>query len=125
MIEISCKLSRLRIRRRPFVLAAFVLLVGLSACSSMHKSEDFERHRNSQIVLPHDRNDVFYFDVSFSPTMPDDDSSAEARRMAWLDAWVAVRKLCPSGYVIRDRREFGFLEDNPARRDVRYEVSCN
>ncbi len=125
MIKLRSSLLPLRIRRYALILIAPFFLACLSACSSMHKSEDFERHRNSQIVLPHDRNDVFYFDVSFSPTMPNDNPDAEARRMAWLEAWMEVRKLCPNGYEIRDRRPFGFLEDNPARRDIRYEVACN
>ena len=96
----------------------------LAACTDIHQSRDFERHRFSQLVVPYDRNDVVYFDVTFSPDMPDQNDAAEARRMEWLESWLAARKLCPAGYDILARRPFDFLEDNPARHDLRYVVSC-
>ena len=44
--------------------------------------------------------------------------------MQWLESWLEVRKLCENGYVILERREFDFLEHNPARYDLRYKVQC-
>jgi hypothetical protein len=108
----------------PALGLAVALLLQLSACADIHESEDFERHRNSQLTTPYDRNDVFYFDVILSPEVPDGDPVAEQRRMAWLEGWLEARKLCPAGYEIKDRRPFGTLEDNPGRYDLRYVVGC-
>jgi hypothetical protein len=44
--------------------------------------------------------------------------------MAWLDSWLEVRKLCPDGYEILDRRPFETLDYNPAHHDLRYELRC-
>jgi hypothetical protein len=100
------------------------LLLVTGCATNIHESEDFERHRNSQLVIPYARPDVIYFDARFSPAIPDADPAAEARRMAWLAAWLEARKLCPAGFDVVDRRPFDFLEDNPARFDIRYEVAC-
>jgi hypothetical protein len=100
------------------------LMLAVAGCASMHESPDFERHRLSQLVVPYDRTDIYYFDVTFSPAYPDDDASAEAVRMGWLDSYMQTRGLCPSGFEMLARRSFDFLEDNPARHDVRYEVAC-
>lgn len=94
------------------------------ACANIYESKDFERHRNSQLLLPYDRDDVFYFDATFTPQFPDEDEAAEAIRMEWLAGWLDQRSLCPDGFEIVSRRPFEFLESNPARHDIRYEVKC-
>lgn len=109
--------------RHRLILLMSILFV--ASCAGMHESKDFERHRNSQLEVPYDRDDVFYFDVSFTAQYPDDDETAEAIRLEWLDQWLDQRSLCPEGFEVVTRRPFEFLEDNPARHDVRYEVKCN
>ena len=99
-------------------------LMVLAACSSLHESKDFERHRWSQIEVPYDRKDVIFFDVTISPQFPADDPAAEASRMEWLDQWMEQRSLCPAGHEVINKRPFDFQEDNPARHDLRYEVKC-
>ncbi|MFQ5634596.1 MAG: hypothetical protein ACE5G3_04605 [Gammaproteobacteria bacterium] len=97
---------------------------GLAACESIQRSSDFERHRHSRLSEPYDRNDVMYFDVRFDTAYPDEDPGAESIRLEWLAAWLRQRKMCVEGYEIVKRRPFGTMEDNPARYDVRYEVTC-
>lgn len=111
--------------RSVFVSTA-LLVVSLSAggCMSIHDSPDFERHQYSQVVEPYDRKDVLYFDATFSAQFPDDDPAAEQLRMEWLEGWLELRKICPQGYEIVTRREFGDLENNPAHHDIRYEFTC-
>ena len=104
--------------------ASAMLLVVVAGCAAMHESPEFERHRMSDIVVPYDRTDVFYFDTTINPQYPDNDPAAEAARMEWLEGWLEFRKMCPSGYEIVKRREFDYMENNPARRDLRYEVKC-
>jgi hypothetical protein len=106
-------------------LPLIVIGLVLSSCASIHESADFERHRYSQVTEPYDRNDVLYFDVTFSAQFPDDDPEAEAIRMKWLDAWLEQRKLCGgNGYEIVTRRPFDTMEYNAAHHDVRYEFKC-
>ena len=112
-------MRKFRDRLVPLLLA----LLGVS-CASMHESKDFERHRNSQLEVPFNRDDVFYFDASFTAQYPDDDEAAEATRLEWLAQWLEQRSLCPDGFEVVKRRPFDFLEHNPARHDVRYEVKC-
>jgi hypothetical protein len=95
-----------------------------TGCASMHESPDFQRHRLSQVVVPSDKKDLFYFDVSVTPEYPDDDPAAEETRLQWLEQWLDTRGMCSSGFEILKRRPFEFLEDNPARYDLRYEVRC-
>ncbi|MDJ0928160.1 MAG: hypothetical protein QNJ73_11000 [Gammaproteobacteria bacterium] len=99
-------------------------LIGAVGCANIHESKDFERHRASQIVIPPDAKDIFYFDAVFSPGYPDNDPAAEARRMEWLASWMEARKMCPSGHEVVNRRAFRFEESNPGRYDIRYEVRC-
>jgi hypothetical protein len=106
---------------RSVVLCGAVLAAG---CASMHESPDFERHRESRLTVPYERDDVLYFDVKLSPSLPDGDPAAEAKRMEWLQAWLDFRSLCPNGYEIAERRPFRFEEMNPGRFDLRYEVTC-
>ncbi len=96
----------------------------LVACTNIHESPDYERHRYSQLSEPFERNDVLYFDVTFDPNFPDGDPAAEAKRMEWLSGWLEQRNMCPDGYEILKRRPFEMLEHNPARYDIRYEVKC-
>lgn len=111
---------RILIAAAAYLLAAMLL----TSCAAMHQSADFERHRFSQIEVPRDRNDVFYFDVTLTALYPDEDPVAEQTRMEWLDAWMKQRRLCTAGYEIAERRPFGTFENNPARHDLRYEVVC-
>jgi hypothetical protein len=107
--------------------AMVIVLCGLivSSCASINDSPDFARHRYSQVMEPYDRNDVVYFDVTFSPQFPDDDAAAEATRMKWLEGWLEQRKMCgDNGYEIIVRRPFEMMEDNPAHHDIRYEFKC-
>lgn len=111
--------------------AAYLLIVAslvaatasLTGCA-IHDSPDYERHRNSRLTEPYDRKDVIYFDTYINTSYPGDDPDAEALRMEWLEAWLAQRKMCANGYKILKRREFDMFENNPARYDIRYEVSC-
>ena len=96
----------------------------LYGCASVHNSADFERHHYSQVVEPFDRNDVMYFDATFSTQFPDDDAVAEQTRMEWLEKWLEQRKICGNGYEIVTRRPIDMLEYNPAHHDVRYEFKC-
>ena len=64
------------------------------------------------------------FDVKLTAEYPDDSEGAEAVRMNWLTAWLASRKACLNGYDIVERREFEYMEHNPARYDLRYKVRC-
>jgi len=104
-------------------MAPLVLLAGCAA-DVLDKSADFDRHRNSRLVQPFDKPDKIYFDVRFSPEYPADDAAAEAARMAWLDAWLAQRRLCTSGHEVAARRPFDYLEDNPAGYQQRWDIRC-
>ena len=99
--------------------------LSLSACASMHDSPDFERHRETRLTVPYDRNDVVYYDAKFSPAFPDENPAAEAKRMEWLEVWLDTKSMCLSGYEIVNRRPFRFDESNPGRYDIRYEVACS
>lgn len=104
------------------VLALAVLAAGCTG--SMDKSEDFDRHRYSQLVQPFDRRGQIYFDVTFSAAYPADDPVADAKRRAWLGAWLAQKRLCSGGYEVTTRRPFDYLEDNPAGFQQRWEIRC-
>ncbi|MBW7930490.1 MAG: hypothetical protein H3C57_04180 [Gammaproteobacteria bacterium] len=105
-------------------IAAAATLAVLASCTALAPSTDYDRHRLSEITLPRDHGEVFYFDVAVDSAFPADDAEAEAVRMRWLDEWLKLRKMCPDGHEVLERRSFGFLEDNPAHRDLRYEVRC-
>ena len=109
-----------------YVRAAGALWVCMvvAGCDSMHESPDFYRHSMSQLSVPRMGGDFLWYDVKVSPEMPADNSQAEAQRIAWLEGWLQVRKLCLNGYEILERRPFDFLEDNPGRYDLRYKVQC-
>jgi len=44
--------------------------------------------------------------------------------MKWLNEWMVQRHMCLTGQEIIEKRKFDYMEDNPARRDLRYEVRC-
>lgn len=110
---------------RKFAIALIAL--PLAACGNMqsiHDSPDFDRHSLSQLSKPMDGGDYYWFDVKLTPEYPADSEAAEAVRMEWLSAWLETRKTCTNGYEILERREFDFLEHNPAQYDLRYKVRC-
>jgi hypothetical protein len=96
------------------------------ACTAFDTPDLYNRHRLSDITLP--RNDpgseMFYFDVTLTPEFPADDPAAEAMRMQWLAEWLEQRNMCTAGHEVVRMRRFAFEEDNPARRDLRYEIKC-
>jgi hypothetical protein len=96
----------------------------VTACAGMHESPDFERHRYSQIVVPYDHPDLMYFDVATNAQYPAADPAAEATRMEWLAAWLKQRGMCYESFEVVQRRPFEFLEQNPGRYQLRYEVRC-
>ena len=104
------------------ILCMAVVLAGCTA--AVDRSEDFDRHRYSQLVQRFDRPDVIYFDVKFSADFPADDPLADRSRAAWLDAWMMQRHLCPQGHEVLQRRPFDYLEDNPAGFQQRWEIRC-
>ena len=105
--------------------ALLAAVVALSGCSkSIHDSKDYYRHSLSQLSTPREGGDFFWFDVKLTAEWPDNNETAEAKRMEWLEDWLEIRKACLNGYEILERREFGFLEHNPARYDLRYKVQC-
>jgi hypothetical protein len=104
---------------------SFLLVVLLlSYCADIHKSADFERHRYSQLSEPYDRNDVMYFDATFTVEIPDTEAG-EAKRMEWLQAWLDQQNICAEGFEVVIRRPFEQMESNAARHDIRYEVKCS
>ena len=78
-----------------------------------------------QLSKPMDGGDYYWYDVKLTPEYPEDSEAAEQRRMEWLSAWLEVRKTCTNGYEILERREFDFMEHNPAQYDLRYKVQCS
>jgi hypothetical protein len=105
------------------LLTAAILL--LSGCSTdLHDSPDYYRHSLSQLSEPLGGGDYLWFDVMLTPEYPDNNVAAEAARMQWLTDWLATRKICVNGYTIIERRPFDYMENNPARYDVRYKVQC-
>jgi len=118
-------------RKFPETLVLTTILIACSPSqsfrNSMSNSADYDRHRMSRLVMPMDgvgSQDTMIFEATISPSLPADDSSAEEQRMAWLDSCLEVRKLCPDGYEILDRRPFDTLDYNPAHHDLRYELRC-
>jgi len=107
----------------PAVLWVFTMMF-LHACTGMHESGDYERHRLSRLEMARERVNLLYFDVSVTAEYPDQNAGAEAKRMEWLEAWMRQRGYCAHGHDVLERRAFRFLEDNPARHDLRYEVAC-
>ena len=106
---------------RILLCAAIVLVAG---CESIHESEDYKRHRYSQLSEPRDRDDVLYFDVKIDVNYPSDDPVAEEIRMNWLSAWLDARNMCADGHRIVDQRPYDPMEYNPGQYDRRYEVKC-
>jgi hypothetical protein len=93
-------------------------------CAALDDSTEFNRHRYTDITIPRDRGDIFYYDVTTSAEFAKESAAAEAERNKWLADWMKVRGMCAAGYEILKVRPFDYLEDNPAHRDLRYEVRC-
>ena len=107
------------------ILHTFALALLVAGCAStLEKSADFDRHRYSQLVQPFDRRGQIYFDVVFNAAYPADDPVADAKRTAWLGAWLAQKRLCAGGHAVTTRRPFEYLEDNPAGFQQRWEIRC-
>jgi hypothetical protein len=106
------------------LLLVMVVLLGACAADAIHRSKDFDRHRYSRLVQPHDRPGEIYFDVTFTADYPADDPAADNTRLAWLQGWMDQRRLCPAGHEVARRRPFDYLEDNPAGYQERWEVRC-
>jgi hypothetical protein len=104
---------------------AAVTTMLLAACTAFDTPDTYNRHRLSDITLPREGSgDTFFFDVTVTAEFPENSDVAEAERMKWLAEWLEVRHMCPTGYEILNKRKFDFMEDNAARRDLRYEVRC-
>ena len=107
--------------------ALLFLLCALWACTAFDTPNVYNRHRLSDITLPRDPvagSDIFYFDVTVTAEFPDNSATAEAERMRWLAEWLEQRHMCEAGHEVIKKRKFDELEDNPARRNLRYEVRC-
>lgn len=102
------------------------LLPVLAACAAFDTPDTYNRHRLSDITMPRDAaaGDVFYFDVTVTAEFPDNSAAGEAERMKWLGEWLKQRNMCAEGHEVVRKRRFDYMEDNPARRDLRYEVRC-
>lgn len=118
------------VRRLPRALFAAASLA-LAACTAFDTPDTYNRHRLSEITLPRDgggetagSSDILFFDVTVTGEFPDNNEVAEAERMKWLAEWMEQRHMCPTGYEVLKKREFDFMEDNPARRHLRYEIRC-
>ena len=110
---------------RHFVATGVVTAILLAgSCVAFDTPETYDQHRLSDITMPREGGDNFYFDVSVTAEFPDSDAAAEAARMKWLTEWLKLRHMCPTGYEIVKKRRFDYMEDNPAHRDLRYEVRC-
>lgn len=118
---------------RPLACAAAAAILLMSGgCTAFDTPETYNRHRLSDITLPRKgdgsaadtSSEIFYFDVTVTAEFPDNNATAEAERMKWLSEWLVQRNMCPAGYEIVKKRRFSYMEDNPARRDLRYEVRC-
>lgn len=109
--------------------ATFLAVLALGGCTAFDTPDLYNRHRLSDITLPRDgaggdRTDIFFFDVTVTAEFPDNSATAEAERMEWLDEWLEQRNMCAKGHEVLKKRKFDYMEDNPARRDLRYEVRC-
>ncbi len=119
-------------RRLPHGFVTAVALA-LGACTALDTPDTYNRHRLSDITLPRDggsvaaagaNNDIFYFDVTVTGEFADNNAAAEAERMKWLAEWMEQRHMCLTGHEVVNKRKFDFMEDNPAHRDLRYEIRC-
>src|SRR5690606_38344389 len=64
-------------------LIAALATATLTACTGIHDSDDFERHRHSRLVEPAVAAGVLYYDVRFSTAYPAGDAGADASRAGW------------------------------------------
>ena len=119
---------RTLIRRNLAGMLAMAAVVS-GGCAAFDSPNLYNRHRLSDITLPRtgvesSPSDTFFYDVSVTAEMPDNDATAEATRLTWLGEWLEQRGMCPAGHDVIKRRPFDFMEDKPARRNLRYEVKC-
>jgi hypothetical protein len=96
----------------------------LTACAGLYDSPDYVRHTNSALLDGLDGSDMLQFQAKAGSQYPESDPAAEALRMSWLEGWLKQSKKCKDGYVIKERREFGFAEYNPAGYNLVYELEC-
>ena len=118
-------MSGIAYRRCGWLAAAAA--AALAGCTAFDTPDLYNRHRLSDITLPRSpevSSEIFYFDVAVTAEFPDNDPAAEAERMKWLAEWLEQRHMCEQGHEVMGKRRFRELEDNPARRDLRYEVRC-
>ncbi len=119
--------SRIPAVLRTARLTALAVAALLGGCTAFDSPDTYNRHRLSDITLPRGEasgSDVFYFDVTLTAEFPEGSATAEAERMRWLDEWLVQRNMCLAGREVVGKRRFDELEDNPAHRDLRYEVRC-
>lgn len=125
-------LGRLHLPRALVPAAVLTWAVALTACTAFDTPNTYNRHRLSDVTLPREGSgmgtevdsDIFFFDVTVTGEFPDNNSTAEASRMEWLSDWLEQRHMCLTGHEVVKKRKFDYMEDNPARRDLRYEVRC-
>jgi len=117
-------------RARPVIRGvAGCLLAGtgvlwLCGCEDMHQSVDYDRHHQSSLRTSYQQSDRIIFEARLTPEAPEDTEAGEAVRMQWLEGWLRLRGLCPTGYDILERRHYTREDANPYRFDLRYEVTC-
>ena len=105
---------------RQTALVFSLVLLGLAGCAS---DTSFERHNLSRLWMSQDGKNLF-FDATVSSRYPADNSVAEAARLEWMGEWLELRKFCPDGHQVVERRAIKDEEYNPMRHDLRYEVEC-
>ena len=77
-------------------LAAIALLLAMTACTS---SMDREAHTDFKL-LP---NGGFEFRATANWVYVADSATAEVTRIAWLEQYLSLNKICPIGYEVTDR----------------------
>jgi len=104
---------------------AAVATLWIAGCSTdLHQSPDYYRHSLSQLIEPIGGGCFLWFAGRLTPESPANNAPTEAARMQWLTAWLENRKICANGYTILERRQFDYMENNPAGYDLRYKVQC-
>lgn len=68
--------------------------------------------------------EIYIFEAQTSGEYPADKDSAEAVRREWIASWMKVRKFCPEGFEVIERRPFAKDEPNPYRSNLRYKLRC-
>ena len=68
--------------------------------------------------------EVLIFEAQVSAEYPADNKVGEAKRMEWVEDWMKIRKFCPDGFEVIERRRFKDDEPNPYDHDLRYQLKC-